>query len=80
MPARQKPSKKRTVLNMGTLMEKATVSPNTSMKNTEMISTGWRPNLMEEEEEGVDVTKQLSFWRFSRSPPTRPRVQLKESP
>lgn len=45
IPARQKPSKKRRVLNMGTLTEKATVRPNTSMKSTDMISTGWRPNL-----------------------------------
>lgn len=45
IPARQKPSKKRRVLNMGTLTEKATVRPNTSMNSTDMISTGWRPNL-----------------------------------
>lgn len=45
IPAKQKPSKKRKVLNMGTLTEKATVRPNTSMNSTEMISTGWRPNL-----------------------------------
>lgn len=30
---------------MGTLTEKATVRPNTSMNSTDMISTGWRPNL-----------------------------------
>jgi hypothetical protein len=53
MPARQKPSKKRKVLNMGTLTEKATVRPNTSMNRTEIIRTGWRPNLrMEGEKEG----------------------------
>lgn len=45
IPARQKPSKKRRVLNMGTLTEKATARPNTSMNSTDMISTGWRPNL-----------------------------------
>lgn len=45
IPARQKPSKKRRVLNMGTLTEKATVRPNISMNSTDMISTGWRPNL-----------------------------------
>lgn len=45
IPARQKPSKKRRVLNMGALTEKATVRPNTSMNSTDMISTGWRPNL-----------------------------------
>lgn len=45
IPARQKPSKKRKVLNMGTFLEKATVKPNTNMNSTDMISTGWRPNL-----------------------------------
>lgn len=45
IPAKQNPSKKRKVLNMGTLIEKATVRPNTSMNSTDMISTGWRPNL-----------------------------------
>ncbi|TNN75843.1 hypothetical protein EYF80_013990 [Liparis tanakae] len=30
---------------MGTLTEKATDRPNTSMNSTDMISTGWRPNL-----------------------------------
>lgn len=45
MPARQKPSKKRRTLNMGTLTEKATLRPNTSMDSTDMISIGWRPNL-----------------------------------
>lgn len=33
---------------MGTLTEKATVRPNTSMNSTDMISTGWRPNLRSE--------------------------------
>lgn len=40
MPARQKPSKKRRTLNMGTLTEKATLRPNTSMDSTDMISIG----------------------------------------
>lgn len=48
MPARLKPSKKRRMLNMGTLTEKATLRPNTSMDSTEMISIGWRPNLWAE--------------------------------
>lgn len=45
MPARLKPSKKRRMLNMGTLTEKATLRPNASMDSTDMISIGWRPNL-----------------------------------
>lgn len=45
MPARLKPSKKRRMLNMGTLMEKATLRPNASIDSTDMMSIGWRPNL-----------------------------------
>lgn len=56
IPAKQKPSKKRRVLNMGTLTEKATVRPNTSMNSTDMISTGWRPNLRSK--------VRISFWHL----------------
>lgn len=50
-PAKQKPSKKRKVLNMVTFTEKATLRPNTSMKSTERINTGCRPNLREKKTE-----------------------------
>lgn len=56
MPARLKPSKKRRMLNMGTLTEKATLRPKASMDSTEMISIGWRPNL------GAEVTVTADAW------------------
>lgn len=45
--ARQKPSKKRSVLNMATSTEKATARPKASTDNTDTRSTGIRPNLRE---------------------------------
>lgn len=62
MPARLKPSKKRRMLNMGTLMEKATLRPNASMNNTDVISIGWRPNLREKVRITPDGCK-VSCWR-----------------
>lgn len=63
MPARLKPSKKRRMLNMGTLTEKATLRPKASMDSTEMISIGWRPNLGAE----VTVTADAWWWWGGRS-------------
>lgn len=45
MAARQKPSKKRSVLNMAISTENATANPNTSTDSTDTSSTGIRPNL-----------------------------------
>lgn len=45
IPAKQKPSKKRRVMNIGTLTEKATIMPKINMKMTDRIRTGCLPNL-----------------------------------